>query len=212
MIAKDSGGGQDFDPIAAGNHHAICYGLWDLGHQYAEKWDKWTHKIIIGWEIPGERIELEKDGEMKNLPRVISNSYTLSLHEKAWLRIHLRAWRGREFTLQELDGFQLKNILGVNCLINIIHEPSKDGKKTYANVGSISPLMQGMDKKTPENPIQYFSMEEHGTDAVPEETYPWIKKLIEESREWKEIDCPPSNNEWAENNPPPPEEEDSIPF
>ena len=215
MIAKDSGG-QDFDIIPAGMYHGICYGLWDLGHQYNTAYNKWEHKIIIGWELPDLRIDIEKDGEMKDLPRVISRKYTLSLSEKAWLHQHLVSWRGKEFTPQELEGFEVKKVLGVNCTINIVHGKSKDGKKTYANIASISPKMTQIKNKKPENPIQYYSMEEHGISEgdIPEDTYEWIVKLIKESKEFQDGNSYPGDNQsgdWSEEDPPP-IEEDTIPF
>jgi hypothetical protein len=37
------------------------------------------------------------------------------------------AWRGREFTPEELKGFHLKNILGAWCMISVVHNEN-DGK------------------------------------------------------------------------------------
>ena len=57
LTASDKGG-QDFDPINEGMHHAICYAVYDLGKQYNEKYSKSEHKCVIIWELPDERIEI----------------------------------------------------------------------------------------------------------------------------------------------------------
>ena len=58
-------------------------------------------------------------GEMK--PRAISETYTNSLGEKANLRKMLENWRGRAFTQEEMDGFDLRNVLGKACMISVVH-------------------------------------------------------------------------------------------
>ena len=70
------------------------------------------HIFIFMWELPGEEIEIE--GEMK--PRAISETYTNSLGEKANLRKMLENWRGRAFTQEEMDGFDLRNVLGLSLI------------------------------------------------------------------------------------------------
>src|SRR5688572_23018431 len=79
-------------------------------------------------------------------PFLVRRRYTCSLHEKAALRGDLESWRGRAFTDQELQAFDLESLLGVNCLLNILHE-CRNGS-TYANVSSIMRLPKGMPAPT----------------------------------------------------------------
>jgi hypothetical protein len=203
LLAKQ--GGESFPIIEAGLHQAICCSLYDLGHQYNAKFDKWSHQALVVWELPDLRIEVEKDGKKEDLPRVISKKYTLSLGDKANLRKDLQSWRGKVFSNEELEGFDLQNILGKNCMIQIIHN-SKDGK-TYANIGTIIPLIKSLTPKQPENPIQYFSMDDHS--AIPDFTPKWIKELIMVSKEYAEPkeDEPPAEYEHI-----PDESDDTTPF
>lgn len=213
LIAKETGNG-NYEPVSEGLHPAICYGLYDLGMQHNETFGKDAHKVLLCWELPEERIEIERDGEKLNLPRATSKQYTLSLHKKAGLRKDLETWRGRSFTAQELEGFDLQNILGINCMLQIIHT-EKDGK-TYANISAIIPLPKGMPKRTSEIGVKYFSFADN--TPMPEGTPDWIVKIIKESPEWDAIvsgkeDAPPS---WipqggAEQLPPVPPD-DEIPF
>src|SRR6185295_5305395 len=168
------------EPVPAGMAHGICYGVIDLGTQPGNPalMIKAARKVIIMFELPDERFDFEKDGKKLNLPRAISSRFTMSLHKKSKLRPALESWRGRPFTPAELEGFDLKNLLGVNGLLNIIHEHRNS--KTYANISSISPLMKGHPKKAPENPTVFYSLPEDPKEriVVPNEFPDWIKKLI----------------------------------
>ena len=118
-----------------------------------------------------------------NLPRTVSSMFTLSLGKKAKLRPMLESWRGRPFTEAELEGFDLKNVLGANALLNIIH--TKKGDKTYANISTVSPLMKGTPKKTPELPQIFFSLAECGDRIVVPNSLPeWIKAKLMLSEEY----------------------------
>lgn len=132
LVAKNSGG--DFEKAPAGMHVARCVRLIDLGTQINEKFNKEQHKIRIYWELPNTKIS---SGEFAGNPFIVQKQYTLSLNEKADLRSDLRSWRGRDFTEQELEGFDLENILDKCCFLNVVH----DGD--YANVAAITPLATG---------------------------------------------------------------------
>ncbi|MHA1379626.1 MAG: hypothetical protein ACTSRG_14730 [Candidatus Helarchaeota archaeon] len=45
----------------------------------------------------------------------------MSLHAKATMRKFLESWRGKKFTKEELEGFDLQKILGKPCQLQIIH-------------------------------------------------------------------------------------------
>ena len=130
----------------AGTHSAICFSISDLGLQKEQvldktgkKVDKISHKVILAFEID-ER--MKQEGLLNNKRFVVSRKFTLSLHEKSALRPVLESWRGKAFTKEEEDYFDIEKLVGVPCLINIVYNIS-DGK-TYSNIGSVSPLMKGM--------------------------------------------------------------------
>lgn len=136
IIAKSNGDGQNFEPAPAGVHQAVCVDVVDLG-VLDVTWQgvtKKQHKVNIAWQIN----EAREDGK----PFLVFKRYTLSLSEKATLRKDLESWRGKKFTREEEMGFDLENVVGANCLLNITHNSVKD--KTYANVSTVSPLMKGM--------------------------------------------------------------------
>ena len=197
LIAKETGGSaSSFDPVAAGMHAARCVGVIDLGTQ--ESYDKAfqpKRQVLLTWEIPGERIDIEEDGKTVSKPRFISNSYTLSLGGMANLRKMLDGWRGRAFTAQELAGWDLFNILGAPCLLNVTHKTSKDGTKTYANVTSVNPLPKGMDCGEQESASMSFSLDdqpdwETTPLELPKNVPEWVSKKIALSEEYLQSHLP----------------------
>jgi hypothetical protein len=134
IIAKASGG--NYIPAPEGTWSAVCVDVVDLGVlevAFGGKKKK-QHKIRIVWQIE----EVSAD----NKPYTAQRRYTNSLHEKASLRRDLESWRGKKFTDQELQGFDVETVLGVPCILNVIHEV-KEGTP-YANVASIMRLPKGI--------------------------------------------------------------------
>ena len=128
MIASDKGSG-DFPQIPPGTKVSRCVRLIDLGTTHNDLYDNDQHKIYIGFETPTERSTWkDKDGIEHEGPFIAGKFYTLSLNEKANLRKDLEAWRGKEFTQEELSGFAMKNILDKTPMLNIIQK-EKNGKK-----------------------------------------------------------------------------------
>lgn len=204
LVAKDGGGG-GFEQVSEGVHRAVCYSIYDLGTHRDDRYQKDVHKVLMIWELPDERVDVDRDGEKKNLPRVISKKYTLSLGEKAILRKDLETWRGRAFTAEELKGFDLQNVLGKGCQLQVIHKMSEGKGKKYANIMAIIPLPKGSPKLTPENPVRWFSFAEN--KPIPDGTPDWIKDEIHKSEEWLSMTGQPGMTAGDE-----PPLDDDIPF
>jgi len=213
LIASDKGSG-DFEIVDAGVYQAICQSVIDLGTHKSKNYDKWNQLVLLTFELPTERIQIEKDGKTKDLPRVVSRRFTLSLAETSHLRPFLESWRGVAFSPKDLEGFDISKLLGVNCQINIVHNVV--GPKTYANIATAMPLMKNMPRLQPENPVLYYSIEEHGTN-IPSELHDWQRNIILESREFSDTianETGQQNEEWGDHGdgPPVPTDDDSIPF
>ena len=67
---------------------------------------------------------------------MVLRRYRLSLHEKSNLRPMLEAWRGRKFNEEELTGFDLEKLVGVNCQVQVIHGIKSTGG-TFAKVQAV---------------------------------------------------------------------------
>jgi hypothetical protein len=186
MPKATSKGGGDFSPLSAGVHHAVCYQVIDIGTQPPMGNFVAHRKVMIAWEIPAERLEYSKDGKQVNLPRVISKDYTLSTDKKANLRKDLESWRGRPFTEDEIAEFETAKLIGANCQICVVHKPSRDGSKIYANVSAIMPISKTTPKVAPENPTLVFDLPESGPINFPEGMYEWVQNKIKNSEEYIE--------------------------
>jgi hypothetical protein len=181
LIASDKGG-KGFDPVPEGTFNAVCYQVIDLGTHLDEKFGKRSQKANITWEIPSERILIERNGQTIDLPRAISKEYTVSLNEKATLRKDLQTWRGKSFTEAELGGFDIKNVLGKSCLLQVIH--TKKGDKVYANVSAVIAYPKGMEGLKPENPEIFYSIADD-RDVIPQGVPQWLIDKIKTSDEYQ---------------------------
>ena len=206
LTARKPQGGDDYPIIEAGVHHGICYRYYDLGTQYMQTFETSARKVMLVWELPEQRIEIEG----KDKPMAISKEYTLSLHKKANLRADLESWRGKGFTEKELEGFEIDNLLGVNCMVNIIHKPNAEGRN-YARIASIMPLMKGYAKKKSENPVAHFSFDD-GEIKIPEDMPDWIRDKVKSSDEWEAFMSPNRHQDEQGFDEEPPPIEDNIPF
>ena len=174
---------QEFAPIDAGTYLARCVQVLDLGTQTTEWMGeiKQTRKVRLAFETPTEtKVFKEENGEQ---PYMLSKEYTLSLGEKANLRADLESWRGKTFTAEELEGFDLFTILGVPCMITVTHKTSKDGQKTFATITGISKIMKGMECPEAHNELIKFAIDEW-EDATFEKLSKYTQEKIYNSLEW----------------------------
>ena len=197
LTVKNDGG--NFTPAPAGNHVAICYGVLDLGTQHN---DAFTYEgktvpasdrpqILVMWEFPHEKVEIE--GEQK--PATISHFYNASFNEKATLRLHLEAWRGRQFSEEELCGFDISALLGKSCMVNVVHK--ENGK---AKVAGVAAMVKGMDVPDVTNTLVSFDMDNYD-QAVFDSISEGIQNIIKRSPEWQALNQPTSGFRQAETSP-----------
>ncbi len=182
MQWKDTGGG-DFEQPPIGTHVARCVKIIDIGTQKSEYQGKANirRQCIIGWELPNEFIS---EGDYAGKPFTVSRFYTCSLSEKANLRKDLANWRGRDFTEQELQGFDAKNILGKPCMLSLT--PNDKGK---IRVTGVMALPKGTQVPPQVNDPVFFSLDEF-SQATFEKLSDGYKKLIMESPEYKHVTDP----------------------
>jgi hypothetical protein len=180
MKVSDSGNG-DFENPTAGSYGAVCYKLIDLGTQLGEYQGQKTSKrqLILGFELD----ENMSDGK----PFVVSSFYTASLHEKARLRKDLAAWRGRDFTPEELQGFELQNLLGKPCMLSLAE--TDKGKIKIASIGK---LPKGLNPHTQVNETVYFSLDPAEYNATIFDSFrDKMKALIMQSPEYQALHARP---------------------
>lgn len=199
-----------FKPVPAGSHLARCYRIIDLGTQES-KWagqSRFNHKAMFQFEVHGEDDSGNPLVTEKNEPMTISKNYTVYLGEKSALRLDLEAWRGKEFTEQELKGFDLKTILGAWCLLTVVRSTGNDGKE-YTNISSISPVPKAMKATLPEpfNDLKMFSISDPDMELF-ESLSDKLKQKITSSPEWKARNDPKRTPQPSSNF----DDDSSIPF
>ena len=178
MIAK-SEGNASFEKLEDGVYPAVSSMLIDLGVQLSEKFGKSSRKFIIVWNIENEFVEI--NGEQQ--PRIICKEYTMTLGEKSNLRKDLQAWRGKQFTPEELEGFNLLSILNKGCQLQILN--TENNGKTYANIVSIMALPKGMQITELANTVVFDTYDDKTWEnytKVPS----WIREKIKKAENLKE--------------------------
>ena len=181
IIAKNASKPRVLAP--QGNHVAVCYKMIELGTitETFKSESVTRHRVIIGWELSNELMEF--DGVEK--PIVVSKEFTLSMNEKATLRKFLESWRGQEFTEEQAKSFDITKLMGVPCMVNLIHVTSGSGNQ-YESITSVTPLPKGMEKPTQINPTFEFSLGEFDQEKF--DTFPdFIKDKITSSVEYGEM-------------------------
>ena len=180
MVVK-SEGNSEIKQLEPGVYTGIASAIIDLGIQENTMFGKKQRKVMIVWNIVGETVTVN-DEEM---PRVMSKEYTMSLGEKSTLRKDLEAWRGRPFSTDELNGFDLTNILNVPCQLQI-NQQEKNGK-TFVSIAAIMAIPKGMKVEEIDN-AYFFDTYDSNTwenyDKIPN----WIKEKIKKALNIKETE------------------------
>lgn len=114
-----TGNGKPFEEAPVGVHPAFCIAVIDLGTQQGKYGPK--HEVRLMFEFPHS---LTVDGR----PHVAMRTYGLSLNEKADLRKDIEAWRGKPFTAEQADDFDLVKLLGQACIVNYSLGRSGEGR------------------------------------------------------------------------------------
>lgn len=176
LIAKSSGNGE-FETTPEGTYIGRCIKVIDMGTQTTTGQYGTTSrpKVMIMWELLDDKVKMQ-DGK----PFAISQFYTTSLHEKSQLRKHLEAWRGKKFTAEELEGFDLKGVLGAYCMIQVVHTESNG--TTYANVNAI---MSTKEKPAGVNELVWFDISDPDMDVFNSFSDK-MKTKITSTPEWRE--------------------------
>lgn len=145
----------NFENPPTGTHIARCVGLIGIG-THKQSWngeEYFRDDVVIMWELPHEA---RSDGK----PFLVNQTYTRSLGKKANLRHALVAWRGRDFTNDELKEFELKNILDKGCQI-VLTRNDKD----YVNVTAVAGVPKGSQLPDATYELVYYDVYEHDEDA-----------------------------------------------
>ena len=128
MALKISGDTSSYEALPVGKHLAVCYRIVDAGtreEQWGDNPPKPRTLIYVTWEVPEQKMA---DGR----PYSISRTYTASLNENATLYKDLVTWRGEPFTKEELELFDVSNMIGAPATLHVEH--TDEGRAKIAGV------------------------------------------------------------------------------
>jgi hypothetical protein len=194
-----SGNSKEFEHPTPGTVRAVCTRVVDLGTQETngQTGKKKNRKVMLSWEID----EAMADGR----PFLVSERYNVNINPKAWLGQLLESWRGKPFTDEQLESFNLSAVLGSSCLLTIVR------KGDYTNVIAAIPLVKGMPKLEAKAKYIDFDLDNFSKD-VYDSLGDKLKETIAKSPEYikatgQKDDAAPGKDEQDH-----PSSEPDIPF
>jgi hypothetical protein len=130
---------------------------------------------------------------------------TGGMNKKSGLRKDLAAWRGKDFSKEELAGFELKNILGKGCQVVVEH--NEEGR---SRVTGVFGLPKGTQVPPPTNPQVEYSIAD-GKNEVFNALPDFLKSMCLACLEWNGgVERPVKSSEPEF--PPDDPNGDSVPF
>lgn len=177
------------DPVPAGNHVARCYRVLHIGTvpDVINGEQKIVNKVRIGFELPNET-KVFKEGEAAQ-PYVIDREFTLSMFERSNLYKLVVGVIGKQLTEEEAEALDITDLLGKECMLNVVHAVSEKNGKTYANIASAAPIPKGVTVPPAVNASQVLDFDNWNQELF--ESLPdFIRDKITASDEFKALKGP----------------------
>lgn len=173
--------GKSFEKCPEGTHICRCVTICDIGLQETQWGDK--EQVYLGFEVTDFDVEwTDKDGVERKGLGLIGATWTNNLYEEANLGMNLISWRGRPFTDEEAAEFDLSRLLGIPCMISVVHNTNKQGK-VYANIASIMGIPKGVAVPDQVTPSVGYSAKDPSTAGELEKLPEWLQKKVAEAKE-----------------------------
>lgn len=152
-----------YEPLTKGPHVAICVSILDIGPEESQFSAKLVDKVMFLFEITDELVDY--NGVVQ--PKVTYAKIPYSAHPKSTLRQWLDAWC--DTTDEDFDdGVDIIELcLGKPCIVNIIHEPRKNGG-VFDKISNVSKILPGMQVDEPFNKLVAFSWPDYDPEVLPD--------------------------------------------
>lgn len=149
-------------------------------------------KIRIGFELPNELHEF-KEGEGEK-PYVVSEEYSFMMGKKSNLRPIVEGIIGAQLKDEEAYSFEINDLMGRACMVNIIHNDNG-----YAKITATAPLPKGVEAPAAVNEPFYLDYEENWSEERFESLPAFIRDKMKTSHNYinkfRDEDEPPFPNE-----------------
>ena len=195
-----------YENAPTGAHIGRIYKIVDLG-THPREWNGQiigtARKVRIWFELHCEDEHGNKIFTSDNRPYSISKTYTVSLSPKAVLRKDIESLTGK--VIGENEEFDIHDLLGKWCMVNVQHSSPKPDGTIFANVASLTPIPRAMAATLPNgiNNLEFFDVEMPDM-AMFEKLPKRIKETIAVCREWQKTK--PAQNQFVKS------DSDDIPF
>jgi hypothetical protein len=137
----------EFKTVPAGTHVGVVIGVAFLGLQPGSKmYPTPAYKLALTVAFPGQKND---DGSSME----VTSQYTMSMSKKATLRKVVEAING-PLSDQQLKDFDPSTLVGKAALFSVTHTQKED--RTYANLGGVIALPEGMPVPTTPNKTRVF--------------------------------------------------------
>lgn len=156
-------------PPSAKTHNAVLVDYVDMGEVEVDVYGK-----------PGEKTKEHRAKFVYQLAEVAPSGrrhlvafkpfgVKVSLHEKAAFRQHLESLIGRTFEVGE--DVEPEAMVGTPCVLLVVHKKNADGTRTYANIDTVAPHMDGLPKLVAQGYVRVKDRKsaEDATDFNPDE-------------------------------------------
>lgn len=172
LILSEVKTGNDYGRVEDGTYPARVVQVIDFGTQKQTDYKTGEEtdpkpRVMITWEFPTSRIELEKDGVVTEKPRWLGKEYTVSTFDKSNLMKLLQALAPKAVSLDEL--------LNVPCMVQV---GSTSGGN--AKVMSVMPAPNGVPVAELENETTMFDFS-HPTKELFSALPNWQKNKIKDA-------------------------------
>lgn len=159
-VPEKSGGA--FLPCPAGTHNAVCVDavdLHDVERSYGgETWKEEQVRFVFQVEKRITETDARALQNRDDAAKLVGQRYSVrtfgmkvSLHDKAKLRAFVEGWLGESLPVgYEFDS---EAFVGRPCFLTVVHKlGGDDGKRVYANITGIAPVMKD-DAGNPFRPV-----------------------------------------------------------
>ena len=108
---------------------------------------------------------------------------------------------GTKLDTEEAEFFELTDILGMECMVNVVHDTK--GEKTYARIASTAPVPKGMKVPDPINAAWVLDFNDNWSEMQYRDLPDFLKDMIATSKEYKALKGikEPTRDEVEANNP-----------
>lgn len=176
-----------FDPVPAGAHVTRLYQIVHVGtvpSTYKGE-ARMTDQIRLTFELCelcNEKKEF-REGEGEKPLSISTRFETYSMGKKANLRRLIDGMSGIRMHDDEAYNFDLDKLLGMECLLTVVHNEGSDGN-IYANIQGASPLPKGMTAPELFNKPRFIDVNEI-TEEELAELPQFLQDKMKSSEEWQ---------------------------